>query len=263
VLVGQVLWMNEGEYSTSYHEADEDWARGSDSYDSDDDPVDPKTGVPAAPRYYDWKDEFPFLQMVLDNYDTIAEEMMGLANSRWFSWPENKLYSSFDQNGDWKVVPFMHTFPAFVPGNTRWIENNCDAAPNTISLLKKIPGLRTVLFSRLGPKTRLSSHQGWDDLANFVLRCHLPLKMPDEKKFRNSCGMVVEGEIKYHQPRDFLVFDDSKFHRAFNAADEDRVVLIFDIIRPVKYPKGFATRGHTEQLDQFIDQYENMIEQLL
>lgn len=47
------------------------------------------------------------------------------------------------------------------------------------AVLKKVgPTLRTALFSKLGPGARISSHRGWADLANHVLRCHLGLVVP-------------------------------------------------------------------------------------
>jgi aspartyl/asparaginyl beta-hydroxylase (cupin superfamily) len=212
-------------------------------------------GLPVAPRYYDWRTVFPELQLLLDNFEVIHAEMVALTATRWTPWPEVKLYQAVDQNGVWKVIPLMHTFPAWDADKSRFIESNCEQCPRTMALLQQLPGLRTVLFSRLGPKTRLSKHQGWADLANYVLRCHLPLTMPDEKTFPDSAGMWVEGEVRFHKQRDFVVFDDSKFHKAFNASDFDRIVLIFDLMRPDSIPKGLATGGHTEQLDQFIDQY--------
>jgi Aspartyl/Asparaginyl beta-hydroxylase len=42
----------------------------------------------------------------------------------------------------------------------------------------QLPTARTALFSRLGAGTRISSHRGWAELANHVLRCHLSLVVP-------------------------------------------------------------------------------------
>jgi hypothetical protein len=70
------------------------------------------------------------------------------------------------------------------------------------------------------------------------------------------CGLEVEGQPQFHQQGEFIVFDDSKLHRAFNLSpDEDRVVLIFDILRPKHLPVGRATGGHTDELDLFLAEY--------
>jgi len=209
-----------------------------------------------APRYLHWRDHFPFLQKLLMNTDALTKEMERLTEGRWCPWPELQLYSSEDQKGDWKVIPLMHTFPAYDQSKTQWIESNCAACPKTAEVLREIPGLRTALFSRLGPKTRLSSHRGWADLSNYVLRCHLPLFLPDQERFPESCGMWVEGDVQFHKLNDILVFDDSKLHKAFNASDEERIILIFDIMRPESVPLGMASGGHTEQLDEFIAEYQ-------
>ena len=174
---------------------------------------------------------------------------------RYTPWPESNLYNRRDQNGDWKVVPLLYTFPATDPEASKWVQANCDQCPLTTRLLQGIPGIRTALFSRMGPLTRLASHRGWADLSNHVLRCHLPLKVP---KFpMDCCGVWVEGHRKPHRLGEIIVFDDSRTHKAYNASpSEDRVVLIFDIIRPSHIPLGMAKAGHTDALDSFINDFE-------
>lgn len=47
-------------------------------------------------------------------------------------------------------------------------------------------------FSLLTPQSKqLSSHTGWADLANYVLRCHLCLDIPTD----GTCGLLVDGEV--------------------------------------------------------------------
>lgn len=41
---------------------------------------------------------------------------------------------------------------------------------------------------------QLSSHTGWADLSNYVLRCHLCLDIPNED---NSCGLLVSGDVSF------------------------------------------------------------------
>lgn len=82
-----------------------------------------------APRYVEWREHFPALQKLLDNYEVLAEELKRLTSVRWSPWPEYKLYQSVDQNGDWKVIPLMHTFPAWDPSRTKVVESNCAACP--------------------------------------------------------------------------------------------------------------------------------------
>ena len=73
---------------------------------------------------------------------------------------------------------------------------------------------------------------------------------------RDSCGVVVEDEVRHHVDREFVVFDDSKTHSAFNNTDnEERIVLLLDLVRPLGVPRGVSEAQHTEELDRFIEDY--------
>ena len=168
------------------------------------------------PTFYDWRAVFPFLRSVIAAHPHILKELLETTRGSWHPWPETTLYKP-EQGHDWRVVPFCYTFPADNPSATVWVEPSVRACPFTASVLRAIPGLRTALFSRLGPSTSLTSHAGWADLSNHVLRCHLPLSVPDNMPDgEKSCGMVVEGQVMHHTEGDILVFDDSKRHYAFN-----------------------------------------------
>jgi aspartyl/asparaginyl beta-hydroxylase (cupin superfamily) len=114
-----------------------------------------------------------------------------------------------------------------------------------------VPGIRTALLSRMGPKTSLTSHQGWATLSNHVLRVHLGVDIPDDGP--RVSGVAVEDDVRWHANGELLVFDDSKVHAAFNHhGSKPRVVLIFDIARPAEAPPGVATGGTTAELEDFM-----------
>jgi aspartyl/asparaginyl beta-hydroxylase (cupin superfamily) len=149
------------------------------------------------------------------------------------------------------VFPLCHCFPANAVENRKFIDVTCAFVPQTVALLKEKLGdtLRTALFSRLDPQTTLEAHTGWQDLANHVMRVHIPLVVPAG----GLCGTWVDGCVETHQEGRPLCFDDAKVHRAFNYSKEERIVLILDLARPSYLPLGHATGGHTEELDSFIN----------
>lgn len=200
--------------------------------------------------YDDWRGLYPGLQALLEDFEAIRAEALSVA--QWTPWPEYHFRDGGAEN-DWRVVPFLHTFPASDPGKSVWIEGTGARCPRTVAALARLrPHVRTALFSRLGPDTRLSAHTGWEDLANHVLRVHLTLAAPKGP----VCGTWVEGEVRCHRPRDFIVFDDSKVHKAFNLhPTEARVVLILDMARPPEMARGVAVGGHTAELDAFISAF--------
>ena len=242
------------------------WVLGSDAErEESDDEEEEEDGVDEnglKQVFFDWRTTFPDVAELVQNVAAVRAEAEAMERSlRYTPWPEANLYNRMDQAGDWKVVPLLYTFPANDPRASKWVKANCEQCPLTASLLRRIPGVRTALFSRMGPNTRLSSHRGWADLANHVLRCHLPLRVPTDRP--NSCGLWVEGQVRNHKVGDVIVFDDSCLHKAFNASHtQDRIVLIFDVARPAWAPRGRAKAGHTEALDKFIDEFERSLEMI-
>ncbi|KAL7469957.1 hypothetical protein ACHAXS_010205 [Conticribra weissflogii] len=226
-----------------------------------------------SPPYLSCDEEYPgLLDNVVDNIAIIREEAKRIP--LWTAWPETSHYS-YDQNTDsasapWTVFPLCHTFPADNVSQRKFIHKTCSFVPETTKLLQGLGKvLRTALFSRLEPRTTLGTHTGWSDLANHVLRVHIPLIVPggpnsgclkskedDDSINIGLCGTWVDGCVETHDEGRVICFDDSKVHRAFNYSDEERVVLIIDLARntsgPMALPLGTATGGHTEELDAFI-----------
>jgi hypothetical protein len=217
-----------------------------------------------APPYVSCHDEYPGLVEGLlqpDTFGILRQEALTIAH--WTAWPESQHYrarSSTDKNATtpdnaapWTVLPLCHCFPAHDVSHRQWIPITCSLVPRTVALLQEHLGdtLRTALFSRLDPACVLEAHTGWQDLANFVVRLHIPLSVP---AVGDLCGTWVDGCVETHAEGRPVVFDDSKTHRAFNYCDgEERIVLILDLARPSALPVGTATGGHSEELDQFIE----------
>lgn len=200
-------------------------------------------------QYYEWKSIYPQLQVLIDNIDVIRKEAASIP--QWVPWPE-ELVDDTEKTvvRDWTVFPLLHTFPANDESKMSWVDSTCSYCPETTRILKGIEGLRTALFSKLGPETVLTPHTGWKELSNFVLRCHLNLKIPADGR----CGMIIENVERHHIQGDILCFDDSKCHLAFNRSKlkEDRVVLIVDVMRPLGVLPGTAKGSMTNELTDFM-----------
>lgn len=101
--------------------------------------------------------------------------------------------------------------------------------PATLAALEQSPLCRipnrspTIMFSRLAPGARIAPHHG---AVNTRLICHLPLIVP------GPGALSVAGEARSWDVGKLLIFDDSIEHAAWNDADADRIVLIFDVWRP-------------------------------
>lgn len=105
----------------------------------------------------------------------------------------------------------------------------CRVCPQTEALLASLPMAQqpgfapTAMFSRLAPHTRIPAHTG---SSNVRLITHLQLVLPGPARFR------MGNETRPWMMDEAWVFNDTIEHEAWNDADEDRVILIFDIWNP-------------------------------
>ena len=99
--------------------------------------------------------------------------------------------------------------------------------PETGKLLDSIPDLQLAFFSVLAPGMHIPRHRG---SYNGVLRCHLGLIVPEP---RTAVRMTVGDALVHWEEGKCVIFDDTHHHEVWNDTDGIRVVLLFDICRPL------------------------------
>ena len=106
---------------------------------------------------------------------------------------------------------------------------NCKHAPVTTRLLEAVPNLQTAWFSILSPGYHIPAHRG---VSKGIVRAHLGLIIPKEAE---KCRMRVGDTINVWRPGEIFVFDDTYEHEVWNDTEEERVILLFDFDRPMRY----------------------------
>jgi len=189
---------------------------------------------------------YPELQNI--NYSIVKNELIDYikrSNDVWTEWPEHDLWKHKNASL-WKIIPLM----AF----GKWSSKNTQHFPKTTAQLKKINGLVSAGFSKLGPNTTLKLHKGWAELSNNVLRCHLGLIVPKSK-----CKIFVIGsacDMMYQKEGKWIIFDDSLYHSASNEDEtNDRIILLLDIYRPNNILKGESDVKNSLELNNFIEEF--------
>lgn len=184
----------------------------------------------------------------------ILEETIQVYNNNnnlctgWAEWPEKELYPKSNTDG-WKIFPFF----AFGV----WVHSNCELCPAITKFIKSIPGLKLATLSRLGGGTKLEEHEGWSSHSNYVIRCHYGLIVPDNQCYIHVRDNITgKSEKEYHKNFEWVVFDDSKTHYAHNQSNEDRIVLILDIARPVDIEVGKSHIGDSKELIDIIEYFK-------
>ena len=106
------------------------------------------------------------------------------------------------------------------------IDKNCARCPVTAGLVDALPDLFQAFFSILEGGKSIPPHAG---IYRGYLRYHLALVVPKQKPPR----MRVKDRFHEWREGSSIVFDDSWEHQVYNEADEIRVVLIVDVLRPM------------------------------
>ena len=178
--------------------------------------------VPDTPKISN--DHFPFLEAFTENWETIQAEAKEVLKFRdaipTFHEVSPDQYRLSTEN-NWK------TFVLF--GFGQRLEKNAALAPKTSDLLESVPNLQTAMFSILAPGYHIPAHKG---VTKGILRSHLGLIIP---KDREKCRIRVEDTITPWKEGEIFVFDDTFEHEVWNDTDEERVILLFDFDRPMKF----------------------------
>lgn len=180
-----------------------------------------KVGNPAI---YD-KAAFPWVAEIEREWRTIRAELERVL-ARQDELPAFQSIAadvrSISRDRGWKT--FMLTAYGLVS------EANIRQCPETWRIVRKIPGLKTAMFSIFEPGKHLPPHRG---PYNGVLRLHLGLIVPEAS---DRLAIRVGREVRHWREGEALVFDDAYEHEAWNHTDKTRVVLFVDFVKPLRFP---------------------------
>ena len=116
-------------------------------------------------------------------------------------------------------------------------ERSCQQCPETTRILETIPRLKSAWFSILAPNYHIPPHRG---VTKGVVRTHLGLIIPRD---RERCRIRVGDQTRTWEEGKCLVLDDTFEHEVCNETDEQRVVLIIDVERPLPLAARLLNRG--------------------
>jgi len=165
---------------------------------------------------------FEWVERLEKNSGVIRQEMIALLSGQTHL-PNIQELSPRQMNlskaDGWK------TFFFFLLGHR--IEESYKRCPETGKLLDSIPNVSLAFFSVLAPGMHIKRHCG---AYKGVLRCHLGLIVPEP---RTNVRMRVGDKMIYWEEGKCVIFDDTHKHEVWNDTDGIRVVLLFDVCRPL------------------------------
>lgn len=149
-----------------------------------------------------------------------AEAEKVLEGYRYLRWSAPHLYSTNQQGCQGQRATFyLQVYDYAVPCN----QQRCPVANEVVAT---IPGLVTAGIYLLDAHSRILPHTG---ATSAVLRGHMGLICPP------GCYLRVGEERRQWAEGEFLIFDDTIEHEAYNDTDQARAILMFDFF-PATYP---------------------------
>jgi ornithine lipid ester-linked acyl 2-hydroxylase len=168
------------------------------------------------PKTYEW------VERLEKNSEVIRQELIALLGAQKHLPNIQELsprQTNLSRNDGWKSYFF------FLLGHR--IDESYKRCPETGRLLDSIPGLALAFFSVLAPGMHIKRHRG---SYKGVLRCHLGLIVPEP---RTDVRMQVGDKMIHWEEGKCVIFDDTHKHEVWNDTNGIRVVLLFDVCRPL------------------------------
>lgn len=171
--------------------------------------------------------ELPGLVELGKHWRTIREELLPLLAER------NRIPAFRDISPDHRRIATDTRWKSFfLEGYGFRAEENCARCPETMALLKSVPGLVVAFFSIMEPGTQVPSHRG---VTKAWYNCHLGLVIPEGR-----VGIEIAAQPVGWREGEWLVFDETNRHRVWNETDRSRVVLFLQVRRPMRWPGRLA-----------------------
>lgn len=123
-----------------------------------------------------------------------------------------------NNHGAWKTMPLMTWGVEF--------HKNIGNFPVTMNVLKQLPGLASASFNLLEKQSEIKPHFGE---TNASVRVHLGLSIPDDHL---AIGFKVKDVSHSWEEGKVLIFCDAYEHSGWNRSNQDRYILLLDVLRP-------------------------------
>jgi len=167
---------------------------------------------------------FPELEIFAANWEKIRDEALEVLKFR------DDIPAFQEVSRDQRKISKGTNWRTFILyGFGQKMEKNCRIAPETTKLLETVPNLQTAWFSILAPGYHIRAHTG---VTKGILRTHVGLIIPRDYE---KCRIRVDNEIRPWREGEVFTFDDTYEHEVWNETDEERVILLFDFDRPMRF----------------------------
>lgn len=168
---------------------------------------------------------FPESKILESNFTKIHEEITSLINKRELTrYKDIDPVRAAEVSENWKLY-----YALFMWEENERARNDC---PTLLRLIKGMPNVINATVAVLEPGVTLAAHEG--PYAG-ILRYHIGIEVPEKK----PPYIRVMNEYHTWAVGKSIVLDDCYEHEVYNEADDKRVILMIDFMRPMSAPLHF------------------------
>jgi beta-hydroxylase len=173
-------------------------------------------------------EDFPELQEIINNWESIKEEVVSLKEQGFFDQTTKQSSASYYDLGfrtfyKYGWSKFYINWYGYTHASAKKL------CPKTVDVLKDIKTVNGAMFSLLPIGSKLTRHL--DPIAS-SLRLHIALDTPGDP----MCYINVDGQDYFWKDGEAFIFDETYIHYANNNSRKDRLILMCDIDRPMYFP---------------------------
>ena len=195
---------------------------------------------------------YPEAEYIYQNRNKIKKELIHiLSSNKWSIWSEDyKTTPIFSEMNNKDILNRINNNSGKInSGNTpawrlyglilnREILETAKECPETLKiLLNSSNNILYAGFSLLEPKCNIGKHR---DYNNTFYRLQIPLIIPYENNIKtdnnitindNLAVLQVEDDYRIYKSTEYFIFDDTCYHNAWNNTNQNRIVLIVDLLK--------------------------------
>jgi aspartate beta-hydroxylase len=180
----------------------------------------------SGPPVLDLASDFAGGAAFVDNWQAIRDEALNVARDvekvpRFHEIMPEQADISANDGRDWR----MYIMKAYGVEQPRRMA----ACPRLTALVKERPEVLSCSFSFLGPGKHIPPHRG---PIRGIIRFYMMLSMPRAADGRPAAVLRVADTEHRLENGQYLLWDDTFEHEAWNSSDEVRIVLSLDVWRP-------------------------------
>lgn len=186
---------------------------------------------------------FPWAQDIEANWEKIRDEALSVMDRPDAIPPLRDIspdHAGIARDNRWRSF--------FIWGYGYRHDENARRCAQTAQIVERIPNLVSAFYSIHVPGLHIPRHRG---VTKGIVNCHLALKVPREGE---KCWMNLAGKDYYWSDGKALIFDDTYDHEVWNNSDETRIILLIQVLRPMRFPGSAVARGFFKliQLSPFV-----------